>query len=133
MPNRARVQADGTMLLKASRGGHFYVEARVNGVPVNFMIDTGASDIALNKADAERIGFDTEKLNYTRTYMTANGATGGAPVKLKRLQIGDFTLDDFPASVNQGELGTSLLGMSALRELGGFRIDGDQMVIGKEN
>lgn len=132
MPNRARINADGSVSIRASKDGHFHIEARVNGVPVNFMVDTGASDVVLNKSDAESIGIDTESLNYNRTYSTANGATGGAIVKLNRLQIGHFNLDNFPASVNEGELDSSLLGMSALRQLGGFRIDGDEMVIGKE-
>ncbi|MEQ1789232.1 MAG: TIGR02281 family clan AA aspartic protease [Rickettsiales bacterium] len=132
MPNRARMNNDGSFSLRASRDGHFHVEAKVNGVAVNFMIDTGASDIALSKEDAKRIGIDTENLAYTRTYQTANGATGGAPIKLKRLQIGDFILDNFPASVNEGKLNGSLLGMSALRELGGFSVNGEQMIIGKQ-
>lgn len=132
LPNRARINADGSISIRASANGHFHVEAKVNGVPVNFMIDTGASDVVLSKSDAERIGIDTDALNYSRTYNTANGVTGGAIIKLNRLQIGEFTLDDFPVSVNKGEMDGSLLGMSALRELGGFRIDGDEMVIGKE-
>lgn len=130
LPNRARVDAEGNLVIRASQDGHFHIEARVNGVPVNFMVDTGASDVVLSRQDAERIGLNPDTLSYTRTYMTANGATGGAPVKLNRLQIGQFTLDDFPASVNRGELDSSLLGMSALRKLGGFSIEGDEMVIG---
>ncbi len=132
LPNRARVYGDGSVAIRASRGGHFYIEAKVNGVAINFMIDTGASDVVLNKEDAQRIGINTDTLSYNRTYQTANGATGGAGIKLNRLQIGDFILDDFPASVNQGELGNSLLGMSAIKQLGGFKIDGDEMVIGKQ-
>lgn len=130
MPNRARINSDGNIIIRASEDGHFHIEAKVNGVPVNFMIDTGASDVVLTKHDASRIGIDTNELNYSRTYKTANGATGGAQVKISRLQIGNFILDDFPASVNQGDLDNSLLGMSALRRFGGFKIEGEQMVIG---
>lgn len=132
LPNRAIVMQNGSMSLRASNDGHFYVEAKVNGVPVNFMIDTGASDVVLSRQDAQRIGINIKNLSYTRAYQTANGITGGAPVKLNRLQIADFTLDDFPASVNQGNINGSVLGMTALRSLGGFSIDGDKMVIGRE-
>ncbi len=132
-PNRPRINSEGNVTIQASADGHFHVEARVDGVPIDFMIDTGASDISLSRQDAQRIGIDTDSLNYSRTYHTANGVTGGAAIKLKRLQIANFILDDFPATVNEGELDVSLLGMSALRALGGFRIDGDKMVIGKEN
>lgn len=131
MPNRARVSADGSLTIRASQDKHFHVETKVNGVAVNFMIDTGASDVVLSKTDAQRIGIDTDALSYNRVYQTANGATGGASIKLKRLQIGGFILDDFPASVNNGEMSGSLLGMTALRQLGGFKIQGDEMVIGK--
>ncbi len=130
MPNRARINSDGNIVIRASQDGHFYIEAKVNGVPVNFMVDTGASDVVLTQHDASRIGINTSELNYSRTYKTANGVTGGALVKLHRLQIGNSIIDDFPASVNQGELDNSLLGMSLLRKLGGFKIEGEQMVIG---
>lgn len=131
LPNRARLSADGNLAIRASADGHFHVEAFVNGVAVNFMIDTGASDVVLSKQDAQRIGINTDALSYSRTYQTANGVTGGAGIKLKRLQIGGFILDNFPASVNDGEMDGSLLGMTALKQLGGFKIDGDQMIIGK--
>ncbi len=132
LPNRAIIMQDGSIALRARENGHFYVEAKVNGVAVNFMIDTGASDVVLSRLDAERIGINPETLSYTRTYQTANGATGGAAITLNRLQIGDFVLDDFPASVNKGEMGESLLGMSALKKLGSFRVDGNQMIIGSD-
>ena len=129
-PSHPRINADGNMTIHSSADGHFHIEAKINNVPVSFLIDTGASDIALSKQDAQRIGIDTSNLQYTRTYLTANGATGGAIVKLNRIQIGNVTLENFPASVTQGELQNSLLGMSALRKLGGFSINGDTMVIG---
>lgn len=131
LPNQARINSDGSVALRSSSDGHYHVEAKVNGVAVNFMIDTGASDVVLSKEDAERIGINTAALTYSRTYQTANGATGGAAIQLKRLQIGSFILDDFPASVNEGELSGSLLGMTALKKLGDIRIEGDQMVIGR--
>ncbi len=131
LPNRARINAEGNVVIRASQDKHFHIEGKANGATINFMIDTGASDVVLNKSDAESLGIDTESLNYNRIYGTANGVTGGAVIKLKRLQIGNFNLDNFPVTVNEGELDSSLLGMSAIRELGGFKIDGDEMVIGK--
>ena len=46
------------------------------------MIDTGASDVAITKEDAIRIGFDINKLRYTKFYSTANGTSASAPVML---------------------------------------------------
>lgn len=131
MPNRIRTDEHGNLRVNAAADGHFYIEARVNGVPVNFMVDTGASDMMISRDDAERIGLKPENLSYTRRYQTANGMTGGAPVRLKRVQIGSIHLDNFPASVNQGEMSGSLMGMSMLSRLGGFSIEGDSLIIGK--
>ena len=130
LPNHARIGSNGSLLLRASADGHFYVEAEINGVPVNFMIDTGASDVVLSRQDAQRIGLNTEALSFTRRYSTANGMTRGAPIMLTQLSIASVTLDHFPASVNEGDLDNSLLGMTALNRLGGFSIQGDEMIIG---
>jgi len=130
VPNRPRLNGDGSVSITAREDGHFYIEAKVNGQPVEFLIDTGATDVTLSTADAKRIGLNPEALKYTRSYRTANGVTGGAPITLKRLAIGPFTLDNFAASVNQGQLDNSLLGMSALNALGGFRIEGRTLLIG---
>ncbi|MDR0296627.1 MAG: TIGR02281 family clan AA aspartic protease [Rickettsia sp.] len=63
----------GELVISCSNDGHFYINALVNGVKIKFMIDTGASDVALTTSDAKMLGFDLSKLNYTRTYSTANG------------------------------------------------------------
>ncbi|MEZ5690785.1 MAG: TIGR02281 family clan AA aspartic protease [Rickettsiales bacterium] len=131
IPARPLLSGDGNVVIKLSQNGHFHINAKVNGKYVNFMIDTGASDVVLNRRDAERVGIPLSSLSFSKIYSTANGITTGAPVKLDSLQLGDFTLNNFPASVNKGDLDSSLLGMSALQALGGFRVDGDIMIIGK--
>ena len=128
-PNQLQQAPDGTLTLRAREDGHFYVEALVNGQPVNFLIDTGASDLTLSQEDARRVGIDPRRLSFTRQYSTANGAVAGAPVRLGRLQIGPLWLDDFPANVNGGQLDSSLFGMSALRRFGSVRIEGDVLTI----
>lgn len=130
MPNQARITGDGNIAIRAGENGHFYVEALVNGVAVNFMIDTGASDLLLSKEDAIRAGIPMHSLSFTRIYNTANGTTTGAGVTINSIKIGNFTLNNFPASVNGGKMDNSLLGMSALRKLGGFRVEGNTMIIG---
>ena len=132
-PNQLRQNTNGTYSLRAREDGHFYVEALVNGVPVNFLIDTGASELTLSLDDAQRIGIDPGKLHYNRMFATANGMVRGASARLGRVQVGPLWINDFRASVNGGQLDTSLLGMSALREFGGVTIDGDILTIGREN
>ncbi len=114
LPHRAEEVEGGALRFRAAADGHFYIEARVEGRPVRFMVDTGASDIVLSLADAARIGLDPARLAFTRRYRTANGTVRGAPVRLGEIRIGSLRLRDVPASVNEAEMGVSLLGMRFL-------------------
>jgi aspartyl protease family protein len=103
-------------------GGHYVVEAHVNGTPVRFMVDTGASDVVLTPSDARRIGIDPNTLDFSRRYSTANGVVAGAPVVLNSLRVGPIELDNVRASVNRAEMAGSLLGMSFLGRLSGYEV-----------
>ena len=113
---------DPGVSFRARQGGHFVVEARVNGAPVVFLVDTGASDVVLTPADARRIGINPNALSYTRRYSTANGPVEGAPVTLNRVNVGGIELENVRASVTRGEMAGSLLGMSFLGRLGGYEV-----------
>jgi aspartyl protease family protein len=128
-PSEPRVVSPGTVALRAGTGRHFRAVAEVNGQRVQFMVDTGASDVALTKDDARRIGIDLDRLTYSQPYRTANGTSFGAPVRIDRIRIGDIVVDDVAGSVASGELGQSLLGMSFLRRLSGFEVRGDEMIL----
>jgi len=119
------------MVLSARADGQFVVEARVNGQPVRFMVDTGASDLMLSPADAARLGFDLDTLAYTHPYQTANGRVYGAPVRLGEVAVGPIVLRNVKASVNGAPLDHSLLGMSFLGRLGGFSVDGSRLTLRK--
>ncbi|HUT51221.1 MAG TPA: TIGR02281 family clan AA aspartic protease [Alphaproteobacteria bacterium] len=112
----------GQIAVRAGPRGHFYIDAQVNGRPVRFLVDTGASDIVLSPADARRIGFDPGRLAYTRIYSTANGTVRGAPVTLGSLALGPLRLTDVPASVNGAPMSGSLLGQTFLRRLKGYSV-----------
>ncbi|HET6521866.1 MAG TPA: TIGR02281 family clan AA aspartic protease [Geminicoccaceae bacterium] len=117
------------LVVTADRGGHFVVEARVNGTPTRFLIDTGASSIVLAAADARRLGFHPAGLDFSQRFGTANGVVRGAPVTLREVRLGQFALRDVPASVNEGALGISLLGMSYLSRLRGYEVRNDRLVL----
>ena len=121
--------APGILRFSADDGHQFFVNAEVNGVTLHFLVDTGASGIALNRRDAKRLGLDPDDLKFTQQFYTANGTTRGAPVILDRLKIGPFEATHVSASVNEGELGESLLGMSFLSTLGRIEIKGDTLTI----
>lgn len=94
--------------------GHFYVTALVNGAKVRLVIDTGASTIVLTARDAERAGFDAARLTFVGSAQTANGTVATAPVRIARFELAGAVDTDVAASVNGGDLDTSLLGMSWL-------------------
>ena len=103
------------VVLTKGRNGHFEVEARVDGRRLEFLVDTGASHIALRERDAGRLGIFLRPSDFTVRVSTANGMTKGARVQLRTVEIGDIVVRDVPAIVHSDEgLGVNLLGMSFL-------------------
>jgi aspartyl protease family protein len=96
---------------------------------VRFLVDTGASDIVLSPGDARRAGIEPESLKYDRPYATANGVGYGASVTLDRLEIGAISLSNVRVSVQQAEMGTSLLGMTFLRRLKSYAVQDRKLVL----
>ncbi len=121
----------GTVVeIEAETNGHFNTEADINGRPVDVMIDTGATMVALSYEDAERAGLMLRDKDFTRAVSTANGIAHFAPVTLDRVSIGDITVRDVPAAVaERGRLNTSLLGMSFLSRLSGFDMRAGRLVL----
>lgn len=128
-PSHIQITSDNSMQIHATNEGNFFIEGKVNHVPVLFMIDTGSSDIVLSPDDATRVGLSPQTLDYSRGYATANGFGVGAPVTLGILSIGAITLYDVPASINKAEMKESLLGMSFLHHLKSFRFQGDTLTL----
>ena len=115
-PAPSATSASGrTVTLQSDRRGHFQVDARVDGRPVDFMVDTGASVIALRKSAAAKLGIHPTTRDYTARAQTANGVAKAAPVTLNRVEVNGITVRDVRAFVMPDEsLGTNLLGMSFL-------------------
>lgn len=115
--------------LSRALDGHYYVMAEVNGAPVEFVIDTGATLIVLTQDDAKRAGLNTSDLAFVGRAGTANGMVSTAPVRLERLAIGPIEDRGVAASVNGGELDQSLLGMSYLERFSSVEISNGKMVL----
>ena len=121
--------ANQSVTLKADGRGHFTAEGQVNGATIRFLVDTGASMIALPAAEAKRAG--VSYLDAPRGLVqTANGAAAAYKVKLDTVRIGDITLNNVDAMVMEGGLGFALLGMSFLNRTE-MRRDGETMVLTK--
>ena len=104
-----------TVTLHSDRNGHFQVEARVDGRPVEFMVDTGASMIAMRETAAARLGIHPSARDYTVKTQTANGVGRAARVQLNSVEVNGIMVRDVEAFVVPDEsLSTNLLGMSFL-------------------
>ena len=132
LPHRAAVNG-GEVRFRANENGHFVVEAHISGVPIRFLVDTGASDVTLSPADARRLGINTETLNFSRRYTTANGIVFGAPIRLSKIEIGPIALQNVRASINGADMRRSLLGMSFLERLDGFNISKNILTLRANN
>lgn len=109
-------------VVEAGHHGHFVIEAIVNGVPITFLLDTGASNVILTPDDAAALGFERRSLEFRQRFRTANGIVRAAPVTLREVRIGQFSLYDLQASVNEAPIGISLLGMRFLDRLNGYEV-----------
>ncbi|MDP5308898.1 retropepsin-like aspartic protease family protein [Paracoccus spongiarum] len=126
---RQQVLEGGRIEIPVGRDGHFRLTARLNGTDVRFIVDTGASTIALGPDDARRIGIDPAGLAYVGRAMTANGPVQTAPVTIEELAIGDILDRNVRAQVIGGDLDGSLLGMSYLRTFARVSFEGDLLVL----
>jgi len=124
----AEVDAN-TMVFSENRDGDFAVIGSVNGQKVEFMVDTGASDIVLSPDDAQRAGIDVSSLHFIRGFETANGIGSGAPVTLNTLEIGPVKLFNLPVSVNGTKMRNSLLGMAFLKRMKSFEMKGQKLYL----
>jgi aspartyl protease family protein len=98
--------------------GHFQLDARIDGRRLTFMVDTGASVIALTADDAATLGIHPSASEFTALVKTANGTVRAAPVELDRVEIEDITVRNVAAMVlPDGALSDNLLGMSFLSRL----------------
>jgi len=125
----APVLDSGEASIAKSSDGHFWADADVDGHPLHFLIDTGATAVALTADDARSLGLDPTALNYSYTVMTANGPARAAAVKLGTVAVGRAEVSDVDAFVIDKGLQTSLLGMTYLGKLSKFEATPDAMVL----
>lgn len=119
-----------TFVVARDPRGHFGVDARVSGRRVNFMVDTGASTVALTASDAARLGIRPSPHDFAAEVRTANGAVRAAPVRLDRIEIGGLALRDVDAMVLPDRaLQDNLLGLSFLSRLRRFEYSNGRLVL----
>jgi len=130
---RIRAEATGSPIVEGevvripvAEDGHFYVNAKLNGQDVRFMVDSGASVTTVSRSAANAAGMEIGTRR--ATVITANGPTSVMQSYADRLQIGSIERTDFPVDVSEQE-GLNLLGMNFLRSLQGWRVEGNYLVL----
>jgi aspartyl protease family protein len=110
--------------------GHFQTEGRIDGQRIGFMVDTGASLVALNETSAARFGLRPSRGEYNASVATANGTIKAARARIAMLEVGGIIVRDVDAMVLPDEaLSENLLGLSFLSRLKRFEYAGGQMVL----
>jgi aspartyl protease family protein len=116
----AHTASGGPASLTKAADGHFWAEASVNGKRVRFLVDTGATTVALTAADAERLGYDLSELDFSQPMITAGGETRAAVVELDTISVAGAKVRKVKAVVVREGLTVSLLGMTYLGRLSRF-------------
>ena len=119
----------GRIEVPRAADGHYYLRLEVNGAPVRFVVDTGATDIVLSRADAARAGLDLDALRFTWIARTANGTVRTARVRLDEVSLDGIRDRGVTAWVNEGEMDVSLLGMSYLSRFDRIEIERNRLVL----
>jgi aspartyl protease family protein len=119
-----------TVVIPPSRGGHFRVTGLIDGRRVDFMVDTGASVIALKSEDAAMLGIRPAGTDYAAMVKTANGVIRVAPVELDTVEIEDLEVHNVDAVVlPAGVAAENLLGLSFLSRLRRFEYADGKLVL----
>ena len=128
---QALVNSSGQIEVQRAADGHYYLTLEINGTPVDFMVDTGASDVVLTRNDARRVGIDPDTLDYIGQANTANGVVRTARVRLEDVALQGFDEGGFSASVNQGDMDISLLGMRYLQGFSRMEFVGQKLILSR--
>jgi aspartyl protease family protein len=122
------VLTGGATTLEKGAGGHFFADAQVNGTSVMFLIDTGASGVALTTTDAQRIGLQFSPAEFSVIGRGASGPVRGKLISLRRVTLDGKTVENVDGAILEGSE-ISLLGQSFLNRMGSVEMRGDQMVL----
>jgi aspartyl protease family protein len=130
-PAQTVAQASGRSLdIPRDARGHFQTDGRIDGQRINFLVDTGASLVALNEKSAARFGLRPSRSDYNATVSTANGTIKAARARLAMIELGGLVVRDVDALVLPDEaLSENLLGLSFLSKLKRFEYANGKMVL----
>lgn len=124
----AAVESGRSYTLKANDHGHFAGKFRLNGKPVDSLIDTGATFVTMSETAARNLGYGGNELRFRYEVSTANGKVKAARIMLKSVEIGTVQVRNVDAMVIRGKsLDFPLIGMSFLKKLSSYKAENDQL------
>jgi aspartyl protease family protein len=126
----SKASLSGEERIDADRQGHFVSQFRMNGKPVQALVDTGASIVAISKSTARRLGISVSPSDFIYPVQTANGTTKVARAVIKSIEFGSIRVRDVEAAViDDKSLGGTLLGMSFLNQLKSFKVEDGELIL----
>lgn len=128
-PRQSVVAETGQIMAPRRADGHYYLTLRLNDTPIEFVVDTGATEVVLSQADARAIGLNLSALVYSGTAMTANGSVETAPARIAKIDLAGIIDRNVRVRVNGGEMHGSLLGMTYLRRFSRIEIADDTLIL----
>ena len=115
--------------LHRSDDGHYYADVAVNGTPIRMIVDTGATKVALSRADARKAGLLLSDKDYSASGLAVAGTIKMAPIVIERMHMGEIDLRDVSAVVFDADEGPSLLGMSFLNRMSNIEIHNNDLIL----
>lgn len=128
-PDPSAPASPAVRALPRASDGLFYATALVNGQPVRFLVDTGASVVTLTAADARKLDIMPNS-HASGTADTANGRAVFGWTKIDTIEVAGHRIEDVRAAVLSKDAGVSLLGQNLLSRLGTVRLEGDRLILG---
>jgi aspartyl protease family protein len=129
LPPEAGPDSGSAATIAKAKDGHYWAAGEVNGERVRFLVDTGATAVALTASDAQRLGFDLSHLDFAYRVVTAGGEARAASVRLASIDVGGAKVADVDALVIDKGLDTSLLGMTYLGRLSSFQATRQALIL----
>ncbi len=130
LPDEPEIGRGGEVIVNRRLGGEYVVPAKVDGTPVAFIFDTGASTVVRRAQDAAKVGIDTVGLDFDAPVITANGAAMAATTRIDKISVGPIVVRNVRALVAKpGALSESLLGMSFLERLQSDSVERGRLVL----
>ena len=125
----SNINERGEVVLTRGADGHYYAPGNADGAALRFLVDTGATVVALTQSDAELLGYFLNPGELTVVGRAVNGEVRGKSILIKRLSIGDISAENVPAVIIPDGLRVSLLGQSFLSRMAQVTITDNRMTL----